>query len=115
VARKNSLERQEPRIKPWEEPGSEGWPFLFWLCWPLRPYGFHVFDIIPFQPLLSAVPSHQPVMCMNSTMCSLNCGPWLLGKTDNFLSHWCKHLYTGASTTNTRLSHYLAMWTWFPR
>ena len=28
VARKNSLERQEPR----EEPGSEVWPVLFWLC-----------------------------------------------------------------------------------
>jgi hypothetical protein len=43
VARKNSLERQEPRKKPREEPGSEGWPVLFWLCqmeiykstWPL--------------------------------------------------------------------------------
>ena len=32
VARKNSLERQEPRKKPREEPGSEGWPVLFWLC-----------------------------------------------------------------------------------
>jgi hypothetical protein len=28
VARKNSLERPERR----EEPGSEGWPVLFWLC-----------------------------------------------------------------------------------
>jgi hypothetical protein len=25
VARKNSLEKQEPRKKPREEPGSEGW------------------------------------------------------------------------------------------
>jgi hypothetical protein len=32
VARKNSLERQEPRKKPREEPGSEGWPVHFWLC-----------------------------------------------------------------------------------
>ena len=32
VARKNSLERPEPRKKPREEPGSEGWPVLFWLC-----------------------------------------------------------------------------------
>ena len=32
VARKNSLERQEPRKKPREEPGSEEWPILFWLC-----------------------------------------------------------------------------------
>jgi hypothetical protein len=32
VARKNSLERLEPRKKPREEPGSEGWPVLFWLC-----------------------------------------------------------------------------------
>ena len=32
VARENSLERQEPRKKPREEPGSEGWPVLFWLC-----------------------------------------------------------------------------------
>ena len=31
-ARKNSLERPEPRKKPREEPGSEGWPVLFWLC-----------------------------------------------------------------------------------
>jgi hypothetical protein len=31
VARKNALERQEPRKKPREEPGSEGWPVLFWL------------------------------------------------------------------------------------
>jgi hypothetical protein len=31
VARKNSLERPEPRKKPREEPGSEGCPFLFWL------------------------------------------------------------------------------------
>jgi hypothetical protein len=31
VARKNSLESQELR-KPREEPGSEGWPVLFWLC-----------------------------------------------------------------------------------
>ena len=29
---KNSLESQEPRKKPIEEPGSEGWPLLFWLC-----------------------------------------------------------------------------------
>jgi hypothetical protein len=32
VARKNYLERQEPRKKPREEPGFEGWPVLFWLC-----------------------------------------------------------------------------------
>ena len=32
VARKNSLERPEPRKKPREEPGSEWWPVLFWLC-----------------------------------------------------------------------------------
>jgi hypothetical protein len=32
VARKNSLERPEPRKKPREEPGSEGWPVLIWLC-----------------------------------------------------------------------------------
>ena len=32
VARKNSLEMQEPRKKPREEPGYEGWPVLFWLC-----------------------------------------------------------------------------------
>ena len=32
VARKNSIERQEPRKKPREEPGSEGCPVLFWLC-----------------------------------------------------------------------------------
>jgi folate-binding Fe-S cluster repair protein YgfZ len=32
VARKNSLERQEPKNKPREEQGSEGWPVLFWLC-----------------------------------------------------------------------------------
>jgi hypothetical protein len=32
VARKNSLERQEPREKPRGEPDSEGWPVLFWLC-----------------------------------------------------------------------------------
>ena len=31
-ARKNSLERQEPKKKPREEPGFEGWPVLFWLC-----------------------------------------------------------------------------------
>jgi hypothetical protein len=31
VDRKNSLERPEPRKKPSEEPGSEGWPVLFWL------------------------------------------------------------------------------------
>jgi hypothetical protein len=30
--RKNSLERQEPRKKHREEPVSEGWPVLFWLC-----------------------------------------------------------------------------------
>jgi hypothetical protein len=30
-SRKNSLERLEPRKKPREEPGSEGWP-VFWLC-----------------------------------------------------------------------------------
>ena len=33
VARKNSVERQEPRKKPREEPGSEEWPVFFWLCW----------------------------------------------------------------------------------
>ena len=32
MTRKNSLERQEPRKRPREEPGSEGWPGLFWLC-----------------------------------------------------------------------------------
>ena len=32
MARKNSLERPEPRKKPREEPGYEGWPVLFWLC-----------------------------------------------------------------------------------
>jgi hypothetical protein len=32
LARKNSKEMQEPRKKPREEPGSEGWPVLFWLC-----------------------------------------------------------------------------------
>ena len=32
MARKNSLERPEPRKKPREEPGCEGWPVLFWLC-----------------------------------------------------------------------------------
>ena len=32
VARKNSLERPEPRKKHREEPGYEGWPVLFWLC-----------------------------------------------------------------------------------
>ena len=31
VTRINSLERQEPRKKPREEPGSEGWTVL-WLC-----------------------------------------------------------------------------------
>ena len=31
-ARKNSLERPEPRKKPREEPGYNGWPVLFWLC-----------------------------------------------------------------------------------
>jgi hypothetical protein len=31
VARKNSLERPEPRKKPREEPGYEKWPVLFWL------------------------------------------------------------------------------------
>uniref|UniRef100_A0A674E5N1 Chloride voltage-gated channel 2 n=1 Tax=Salmo trutta TaxID=8032 RepID=A0A674E5N1_SALTR len=30
MALKNSLERPEPRKE--EEPGSEGWPVLFWLC-----------------------------------------------------------------------------------
>ena len=30
--RKNSLERQEPSKKPREEPSSEWWPVLFWLC-----------------------------------------------------------------------------------
>jgi hypothetical protein len=32
VARKNSLERPEPRKKPREVQGYEGWPVLFWLC-----------------------------------------------------------------------------------
>ena len=32
VARENSIEMQEPRKKPREEPRSEGWPVLFWLC-----------------------------------------------------------------------------------
>ena len=32
MARKNSLERPKPRKKPREEPDSEGWPVLFWLC-----------------------------------------------------------------------------------
>ena len=32
VARKNSLESQESRKKPREEPSSEGWPILLWLC-----------------------------------------------------------------------------------
>ena len=32
MARKNSLERQEPRKKSREEPGSEGWPVIFLLC-----------------------------------------------------------------------------------
>ena len=32
VVRKNTLERQEPRKKPREESGSDGWPVLFWLC-----------------------------------------------------------------------------------
>ena len=32
VARKNSLESQDPRKKPKEEPSSEGWPVLFLLC-----------------------------------------------------------------------------------
>ena len=32
MARKNSLEKPEPRKKPREEPGYEGWPVLFWLC-----------------------------------------------------------------------------------
>ena len=32
VARKNSLERPEPRKKPREELGYEGWPVLFWPC-----------------------------------------------------------------------------------
>jgi hypothetical protein len=31
VARKNSVERPEPRKKPREEPGCEGWSVLFWL------------------------------------------------------------------------------------
>jgi hypothetical protein len=35
VARKNSIKRQEPRKKPREEPGFEGWPVFFWLCWVL--------------------------------------------------------------------------------
>jgi hypothetical protein len=29
---KNSQERPEPRKKPREEPGYEGWPVLFCLC-----------------------------------------------------------------------------------
>ena len=31
MARKNSLERSEPKKKPREEPGYEGWPVLFWV------------------------------------------------------------------------------------
>ena len=32
MARKNFLERQEPRKRLRDSPGSEGWPVLFWLC-----------------------------------------------------------------------------------
>ena len=32
MARKTSLERPEPKKTPRKEPGSEGWPVLFWLC-----------------------------------------------------------------------------------
>ena len=32
VARENSLKRLEPKKKHREEPGSEGWPVLFWPC-----------------------------------------------------------------------------------
>ena len=32
MARKNSLERPEPRKKPREELGYEGLPVVFWLC-----------------------------------------------------------------------------------
>jgi hypothetical protein len=32
VARKNSLERPKPRMKPREELGYVGWAVLFWLC-----------------------------------------------------------------------------------
>ena len=31
VARENSLGRPEPRKKPRDEPGYQGWPILFWL------------------------------------------------------------------------------------
>ena len=30
--KKNLPRRPEPRKKPRGEPGSEGWPVLFWLC-----------------------------------------------------------------------------------
>ena len=44
MARKNSLERPKPRKKPREEPGCEGWPVLFWLCWVeiITEHGQHV-------------------------------------------------------------------------
>jgi hypothetical protein len=32
LARKNSLERPNPKKKLREEPNYEGWPVLFWLC-----------------------------------------------------------------------------------
>ena len=32
VARKNTLERPEPRKTPIGDPRYEGWPVLFWLC-----------------------------------------------------------------------------------
>ena len=32
MARKNSLKCPEPRKKPREEAGYEGWPVMFWLC-----------------------------------------------------------------------------------
>ena len=33
MAGENSLDWPEPRKKPREEPASEGWQVLFWLCW----------------------------------------------------------------------------------
>ena len=47
VARKNSLERQEPRKKPREEPSTEGWPVLFWL-WRVEIITEHGQDVQTF-------------------------------------------------------------------
>jgi hypothetical protein len=47
VARKNSLERQEPRKKPREGPGSEGWPVLF-CCAVVVIITVHVQDVQTF-------------------------------------------------------------------